>query len=135
MASKYRTRVNDEDIRQFSVIDGGKEDPPITQPAMKGPEDDDWLRSLPFGSRFVCYGRSNRGCFLDNWGVASIIPKAIMLYNFTPHMGVNPFAWVDSKKFSRDNIFVSLVPINPPQEEEMNDKNNSSLPEPRKEHD
>lgn len=121
-----------EAIHQFNVIDGGKEDFPITKTAPKGPDSPDWLRTLGQNTRFVCRGKNNRGCFLDNYGIAQVLPYSILIYNFFPQYGASPYVFVDSLKFSQDHVLVEILPENPPQEEEaINNEHHLSLPEPR----
>lgn len=123
-----------EALKMFEVIDGGKADIPITKPDGNGIGIDDWLRRLPFESRFLCHGKQNRGCFLESYGVASIMQEAILLYDFNGFRPT-PFVWVNSVLFSRDYVFVAILP-NPPKEEDVNiNEYNTSKSEPCEEHD
>lgn len=122
--------------KRFEIIEGGKENIPITKVDPKGPEVLDWLRGLGHGARFLTRGRHNRGCFLDNYGIAQVLDNAVMLYNFLPQYGASPYVWVDSFKFSQDHVLVEILPSaegteNPTEEEGNNEQDYLSLPEPR----
>ncbi len=123
-------------INQFKVIQGGLEDDeiPITKPA-ETPPGEDWLRKLPAESRFLSQHKTNRGSRLDNYGIAAILPFAVMLYDFQVAMG-SPFVFVISEKFSRDNRLVGLLPETPQQEGEENGiQRHPPASEPRPVHD
>lgn len=95
---------------KLEVIQGGleEEDFPITKPAQT-PPGEDWLRKLPNHTRFLCQHKTNKGSLLDNFGVAAILPEAVMVYDFQTAMG-NPFKFVLSEIFSRDNRLVAILP-------------------------
>lgn len=101
---------------KFEVIEGGLS--PEVKPDGTLPGSTDWLRSLPFGARFLCRPHAYKGARFDQFGIAAIIPEAILLGSVTPD-GLS-FEWVDSKLFSNINKFVALLP-NPPEEEDINE--------------
>lgn len=105
---------------QLRVIQGDLVDPeiPITKPA-GSPPGEDWLRKLPAETRFLCQHKTNKGSRLDNYGIAAILPKSVMLYDFQVAMG-SPFVFVISETFSRDNRLVEILPETPQQEGEQN---------------
>lgn len=112
-----------EALRLFEVIDGGKKDEfPITKPDGSGGKSDDWLRSLGQDTRFLCRPRNNRSSVFDQYGIAGLIPEAVLLYSFGS-VGF-PFVWVDSSRFSKDNVFVAILPSSP-EEERKNERNQS----------
>lgn len=87
-----------------------------------GPKSGDWLRGLPDGAFFLSKakaGPSSQAAFFDRWGIAAVLPEAMMLA--APHRN-NPvafeFFWVDSQKFSEQNRFVALLPPVPKDAEE-----------------
>lgn len=126
--------MNNEPIRQFGVIEGGlSDDFPITKTSEKPPHGDDWLRRLSFEDRFLCKPRFSKTCFFDNYGVAQVEDSAYLLYNFQAHAGMSPFLWVDTKKFSRDYEFVTLLPI--ATEEERRNERNIPVAKSREVHD
>lgn len=105
----------------FEVIEGGLA---VPKPKAGDPNGPDWLRSLPFGSRFLCKRKMATGSRFDAYGIAHVLPEAILLGENTPD-GLS-FAWHDSRVFSSEYRFVALLP-NPPEEEDNNENNQ---PEP-----
>lgn len=96
---------------------------PFDQPQLAtatSPPGGDWLRTLPHESRFLARPRNYKGPWLNAYGIAGILPAAICLGIFNE--GSMTLQWVDSKNFSRDNEFVTLLPemkeAGPPPEEE-----------------
>lgn len=82
------------------------------------PPGSDWLRSLPFGCRFLCKPVGTR-MQVDWYGIASVQEKAIMLGTDNPyHPGNLRFFWVDSAEFSKQNTFVQILPDMKAMEEE-----------------
>lgn len=85
----------------------------VPKTAGDGTKTIDWLRELPVGAFFLAKGKATNvnAAFFDRWGVAAVIPEAMMLA--APHRN-NPLAyeffWVDTKKFSEQNRFVALLP-------------------------
>lgn len=85
----------------------------IPKTAGDGTKSQDWLRALPVNTFFLSKGKATNtnAAFFDRWGVAAVIPEAVMLA--APHRN-NPLAyeffWVDTKKFSEQNRFVALLP-------------------------
>lgn len=86
----------------------------IPKTAGDGTKTPDWLRALPNGAFFLSKAKAGgnaNAAFFDRWGIAAIIPEAVMLA--APHRN-NPLAyeffWVDTKKFSEQNRFVALLP-------------------------
>ncbi len=86
----------------------------VPKTAGDGTKTRDWLRSLPANCFFLAKGKATgnvNAAFFDRWGVAAVIPEAVMLA--APHRN-NPLAyeffWVDSQKFSEQNRFVALLP-------------------------
>lgn len=94
---------------------------PFTMPDLATspqPPGKDWLRSLPFGCRFLSKKMGTR-LQIDWYGIASIQEKAIMLGTDNPyHPGHLQFIWVDSMEFSKQNTFVQLLPDMKTMEEE-----------------
>jgi len=121
----------DPSFQPFEVVQGGVEDEfPITKTAPQPPGNKDWLRELPLFTGFVSHGKLMRGAYLDSYGIAQIEDYAILLFNLTPAMGEPVRKWVNSFKFSQDNILDGIIP-NPPQEEETNGQHNLPVSEPR----
>ena len=84
------------------------------------PPGGDWLRTLPHETRFLAKPRNYKGPWLNAYGVAGIIPAAVCLALFQE--GSMTLQWVDSKNFSQQNEFVSILPEmkeaeQPPEEE------------------
>lgn len=100
------------------VIEGGRE----PEPKLAGgfPPGEDWLRKLEYGDRFLSRGVATQRADFDQYGIAFILPEAILLAEMQP-MGNHLFRWVDSQRFSGLNKFVALLP-NPPQEEGDNER-------------
>lgn len=85
--------------------------------APSGTKTGDWLRTLPADAFFLSKakaGSPSQSAFFDRWGIAAIIPEAVMLA--APHRNNSlafEFFWVDSQKFSEQNRFVALLPKPP----------------------
>jgi hypothetical protein len=96
---------------------------PFEQPTLAtapSPPGGDWLRTLPHETRFIARPRNYKGPWLNAYGVAGIIPAAVCLAIFQD--GNMTLQWVDSKNFSQQNEFVSILPEmkeaeQPPEEE------------------
>lgn len=115
-------------IPQFEVIQGGKDpDFPITKTAEGPPKSPDWLRMLPFETRFLCKRKNTKNYLFDNYGVAQVTDHACLLYNFQQNAGYSPFLWVDTNEFSRNYELIEILPI----EEGNNGQHNLPPPEPR----
>lgn len=70
----------------------------------------DWLRELNFEDRFLTQRKGHLGYTFDSYGIAAVIPEAILLAHFSPdHMGMK-FLWVDSKKFCKYFEKVAMLP-------------------------
>ena len=83
----------------------------VPKTSSSGPKGHDWLRELPEGSFFLSKAKAgppSQAAFFDRWGVANVIPEAILLA--VPHRASYEFLWVDSAKFSELNRFVALLP-------------------------
>lgn len=121
---------------QLKILQGGlveDDSQPVAKPMMR-PPGEDWLRKLPNETRFVCHHKADKGSFLDMYGIAAILPEVVLLYDFSPPMGVSPFRYVLSDRFSRDRVLVSILPT--PQKEGDNDEQRYlSVDEPREVHD
>lgn len=92
----------------FTVYDGGKTDEPIPKPDGSLPSGPDWLRDIPYGCRFVCHPKNTAGVWLDQFGIAFIHDKCILLAK-TAGMGME-LGWVDSRKFSEQYKLVTILP-------------------------
>lgn len=104
-----KTNVNSEEKEiSAEIIPFG-----VPKTAGDGSKTADWLRTLPPNCFFLAKGKATNtnAAFFDRWGIAAVIPEAIMLA--APHRN-NPLAyeffWVDSQKFSEQNRFVALLP-------------------------
>ena len=82
------------------------------------PPGKDWLRSLPFGCRFLCKPKGS--LMLVEWyGIASVQEKAVMLGTDNQYQpGHLKFFWVDSAEFSKQYTFVQILPDMKTMEEE-----------------
>ena len=94
----------------LSIIQGGKADDPI-EPKLQGggPPGHDWLRDLAYGDRFLAKRNYDRGARIPSFGIAAVIPEAILLAEFGSG-GTMSFDWVDSKVFSGMYKFVAMLP-------------------------
>lgn len=84
---------------------------PFEQPQLAtapSPPGGDWLRTLAHETRFLAKPRNYKGPWLSAYGIAGILPAAVCLAIFQE--GSMTLQWVDSKNFSRDNEFVSILP-------------------------
>lgn len=90
----------------LTVYEGGKE--PVAKPEGKVPSGPDWLRELEYGDRFVCHVKHSAGIFLEQYGIAFVIPECILLGK-SNGMGMQ-LDWVDSMKFSQQYKLVALLP-------------------------
>lgn len=70
----------------------------------------DWLRTLPFETRFVSkpINQNRLNPWLEQYGIAMILPKTILLAAFVD--GALSMRWVDSRIFSSQNILVEVIP-------------------------
>lgn len=116
---------------KLAVIEGGKDDVPITKPDGKPPGGPDWLRRLNVEDRFLTRPKSQpNSVVLQNYGVAQITTEAILLYDLTGNTP-SPFIWVDSANFSQQNVLVGILPA----AEVSNGRNHLLVSEPRQVHD
>lgn len=76
----------------------------------------DWLRELPFEARFLAKKKSAAGYIYDSYGISMVIPEAVLLASISPDRPGFQFDWVDSQKFSEQNMFIALLPEPPKQE-------------------
>lgn len=96
---------------------------PFSQPELATapkPPGKDWLRSLPYGCRFVCRRNGETGSQLDWYGIAQIEDRAILLgtdHNYNP--GHLKFDWFDSALFSAQRTLVQVLPDMKQVEEEQ----------------
>ena len=113
----------------LGIIEGGKQDPIEPKLAYQGPKDEDWLRELGYGARFLSRRKNLAGPYYDNFGVAFCMDEAFLLINFdvVPGAGMPQGRWVDTKEFSSMNRFVALLPEEPDKEA---GKNEHHLPRP-----
>jgi hypothetical protein len=122
-------------VVKFEVIKGGlqEEDFPITKPDGTLPPSKDWLRTLPFETRFVCKHKADQGSLLDCYGIVAILPEAVLLYDFGERIQ-NPMKWHISEKFSRNRELIAILPTSS-EEGENNEQHHLSVAEPRQVHD
>ncbi len=73
------------------------------------PPELDWLRTLPHEARFIAKPVNYRGPWLNQFGIGMILPQAILLAMFDD--GHLAWKWVDSRAFSRENVWVANIPV------------------------
>jgi hypothetical protein len=108
----------------FGIIQGGKADPIEPKLQGGGPPGHDWLRDLAYGDRFLAKRHFHSGPDIPSFGIAMVIPEAILLADFRGD-GAMSFTWVDSKIFSG---MYKLVAMLPKPDEEAGANNEYNLP-------
>jgi len=81
--------------------------------APKPPQGPDWLRELPFETRFLCTVKGMRTYRRNLYGVAAVTDKSVLLWNFNE----GPPMWVDSYLFSQSHDLIEVLPNKPPDRE------------------
>jgi hypothetical protein len=127
--------VNEKPV-VLEIIDGGKVDLPIIspKPARGGPPGYDWLRDLQYGDRFLAKRHMDTGPRIPCFGIAQIIPEAILLADMQP-TGMMSFDWVDSKIFSGMYKLICVLPKPDEEAGTSNDKHHLSGPADRDNYD
>lgn len=74
-------------------------------------DDHDWLRDLVFEDRFLCQKKASNSYSFDAYGVALVLPEAVLLAGLSNDTPLTKFEWVDSKKFSKQHLLIALLPI------------------------
>jgi hypothetical protein len=72
--------------------------------------DADWLRTLPFETRFLCQKKASQSYAYDAYGIAMVLPESILLAGLANDSPLTKFEWVDSKKFSKQHILIGMLP-------------------------
>jgi hypothetical protein len=86
---------------------------PFGRPATDGSNTDgteDWLREFEFEDRFLCSKKASNSYAFDAYGVALVLPEAILLAGLDDNTPLTKFEWVDSKKFSKLHNLVCMLP-------------------------
>src|SRR5688572_11577775 len=87
---------------------------PFESPAIKPDPTDpefDWLRALPNEARFCAKKKGFKTAYFDHYGIGCVMPWGVLLACQSDiHPGMD-WKWVDSREFSKQNIFIGLIPM------------------------
>jgi hypothetical protein len=103
----------------------GEEDNILSfEPIMKPPDGRDWLRELPFGTRFLATKKGVSTPWAESFGIGHITDGGILLATESDYHPGIAWKWAISHEFSRRYILLQILPeVKNPLEEGDGDNN------------
>lgn len=99
---------------------------PTPKPEMKPPDGRDWLRELPFGTRFLATKKGVSSPWAESFGIGHITDGGILLATESDYGPGISWKWAISHEFSKRYILLQILPeVKEPLEEEVGDNNGS----------
>lgn len=83
---------------------------PIPKPDPKPPSGDDWLRRLPFGTRFLATKKGTNAVFAESFGIGHITDGGILLATEAEYGPGIAWKWAISQNFSQRYILLQILP-------------------------
>lgn len=80
------------------------------KPEMKPPDGTDWLRSLPFGTRFLATKKGTSAVYAESFGIGHIMDGAILLATEAEYGPGIAWKWAISQEFSRRYALLQILP-------------------------
>ena len=101
--------------RPKSLAEGKGEDDNVLpfippKPDMKPPDGTDWLRTLPFGTRFLATKKGVSAVWAESFGIGHILDGAILLATESEYGPGIKWQWAISPEFSRRYILLQVLP-------------------------
>lgn len=95
----------------------------VPKPEMKPPDGRDWLRELPFGTRFLATRKGIATPWAESFGIGHITDGGILLATESEYGPGISWKWAISHEFSKRYILLQILPElkEPPEEEEEKD--------------
>ena len=82
----------------------------IPKPDRKPPDGTDWLRNLPFGTRFLATKKGTTAVFAESFGIGHITDGGILLATEAEYGPGITWKWAISRNFSERYILLQVLP-------------------------
>lgn len=89
----------------------------IPKPDKKPPDGTDWLRGLPFGTRFLATKKGVNAVFAESFGIGHITDGGILLATEAEYGPGIAWKWAISQNFSNRYILLQILPDLEPHED------------------
>jgi len=89
----------------------------IPKPDKKPPDGSDWLRTLPFGTRFLATKKGTQAVYAESFGIGHITDGGILLATEADYGPGIAWKWAISQNFSNRYILLQILPDLEPHED------------------